>query len=129
MLIFKCESVLKFSCIVLSVIATCSIFINKQVSKKFAFADNKMTKLENMNGKAPSTGNPGGSQQGIHMKREVGLFEGVAIILGIIIGSGIFISPKGVVEQAKSVGLTLAVWSMTGILSMIGAVCYAELGK
>lgn len=41
--------------------------------------------------------------------------------------AGIFISPKGVLEDAHSVGLTITVWVSTGLLSMIGAVCYAEL--
>lgn len=67
-------------------------------------------------------------EEKVRMKKQLGLLEGVAIILGIIFGSGIFISPKGVIQEVESVGLSLIVWVLCGLLSMIGALCYAELG-
>ncbi|XP_055699328.1 Y+L amino acid transporter 2 [Phlebotomus papatasi] len=70
----------------------------------------------------------GGGQEKVQMKKQLGLLEGCAIILGIIIGSGVFVSPKGVIQEVNAVGTSLLIWVVCGLLSMIGALCYAELG-
>ncbi|XP_078582489.1 large neutral amino acids transporter small subunit 1-like [Branchiostoma floridae x Branchiostoma japonicum] len=64
----------------------------------------------------------------VRMKRELTLTNGVATTLSIIIGSGIFLSPKGVLRATGSVGLSLIVWSLSGLLSLLGALCYVEIG-
>ena len=64
----------------------------------------------------------------VELKPKMTLLNGCTVIVGSIIGSGIFVSPSGVLKNTGSVNMALLVWISSGIFSMIGAYCYAELG-
>jgi APA family basic amino acid/polyamine antiporter len=57
----------------------------------------------------------------------LGLHEAVAIIVGIVIGAGIFKAPALVASMAGSPGWMFGAWALGGVVSLIGALCYAEL--
>ncbi|XP_036366099.1 b(0,+)-type amino acid transporter 1-like [Octopus sinensis] len=67
----------------------------------------------------------------VHCKGEwelLALADSNFYIVGTMIGSGIFISPKGVLEASKSVGLTMIVWLGCGVITMLSSLSYVELG-
>ncbi len=67
-------------------------------------------------------------EEKVELKATMGLIQGCNVIIGCIIGSGIFIAPGGVLLGTGSINMALVVWCTCGVFSMIGAYCYAELG-
>lgn len=64
-----------------------------------------------------------------NFKREIGVFGGVSIIGGIMIGSGIFYLGSYVLKRSgMNAGLALLCWIIGGIITLFGGLCYAELG-
>src|ERR1700732_204586 len=57
----------------------------------------------------------------------LGLFDSTMIVAGSMIGSGIFIVSADIAHRVKSPGLLIAVWLVTGIMTLIGALSYGEL--
>ncbi|KAG9097510.1 hypothetical protein FS749_006129 [Ceratobasidium sp. UAMH 11750] len=60
--------------------------------------------------------------------KTIGLANGVALVVGAQIGSGIFSAPGIVVANTESVGASLVVWVVSALLAWTGASCFAELG-
>ena len=61
------------------------------------------------------------------LARRLGPFDATMIVMGGIIGSGIFINPYVVARQVHSVAAILAAWALGGVIALFGAFVYAEL--
>jgi APA family basic amino acid/polyamine antiporter len=61
-------------------------------------------------------------------KRALGPFDATMIVIGGIIGSGIFINPYIVAQRLNSAELVIGAWVAGAVIALIGALCYAELG-
>lgn len=66
--------------------------------------------------------------QGRELARDLKVSHAGAIVVGTIIGSGIFLVPKEMMQAAGSSGLVYLAWIVGGLLSFFGALTYAELG-
>jgi APA family basic amino acid/polyamine antiporter len=61
------------------------------------------------------------------LQRVLGLWSAVSIVIGTVIGSGVFLVPSTMIAQVGSVKILFAVWVVAGLLSLFGALTYAEL--
>ncbi len=62
------------------------------------------------------------------LRRDLGLFSCTLMVVGGIIGSGIFFTPSEVAQSLPTGGWILAVWALGGLVALAGALTYAELG-
>ncbi len=61
------------------------------------------------------------------LRRVLGLWAAVSVVIGTAIGSGIFLVPSDMVKAVGSPGMVFAVWIFGGVLTLFGALTYAEL--
>ncbi|MCG6538110.1 MAG: amino acid permease, partial [Syntrophales bacterium LBB04] len=60
-------------------------------------------------------------------RQTLSMIDGVALIVGVVVGTGIFKTPSLVAANSGDEGLFLLAWFFGGVISLIGALCYAEL--
>lgn len=66
--------------------------------------------------------------RGTLLKRTLRAYSSINLVVGTIIGSGIFLSPSPIIRDSGSIGLSLIVWAVCGLCTLLGALCYIELG-
>ncbi|KAK5108175.1 hypothetical protein LTR62_008706 [Meristemomyces frigidus] len=69
-----------------------------------------------------------GGQQSLERNKSLTFLNGLSLVIGLIIGSGIFSSPASVNSNVGSPGASLIIWVVCGLLAWTGAASYAELG-
>jgi APA family basic amino acid/polyamine antiporter len=74
-----------------------------------------------------SASNPTEQTTSTGLLRQVGLFDATMIVMGGIVGAGIFINPYVVAQQVHTPVMILGTWIIGGIVAMLGAFVYAEL--
>jgi APA family basic amino acid/polyamine antiporter len=62
------------------------------------------------------------------LRRELGLFSAALLVVGGIIGSGIFFTPAETARALPTAGWVLGIWTLGGVVALAGALTYAELG-
>ncbi len=72
---------------------------------------------------------PAGPAKDVAYARKIGLFSATMLVIGGIIGSGIFRNPAEVANRVKTPFLILLVWGMGAVIALIGAFIFAELGQ
>src|SRR5687767_9346121 len=62
------------------------------------------------------------------LRRELNLGQAASIVVGVVIGSGIFVAAHRTAQGVDGVLLLFAVWVGAGLLTLLGALTYAEFG-
>jgi basic amino acid/polyamine antiporter, APA family len=62
------------------------------------------------------------------LRRDLTLTHGIAIVVGITIGTGVFLKSAPMAQAVGSPLLVMAAWTVAGVVAMLGALCFAELG-
>lgn len=88
--------------------------------------NNHPANKSSMSAPAKNESAPPGSDTGLP-RRTLGLREAVALIVGIVIGAGIFKTPAIVAGITGHTGWMFGAWLLGGVISLVGALCYAEL--
>src|SRR5438876_6864591 len=73
------------------------------------------------------TESPSDHTDGPSLARRLGLFDATMIVMGGIIGAGIFVNPSVVAQRVDTPALVLCAWLIGGLIALIGAFVYAEL--
>ena len=71
----------------------------------------------------------GGAPASARLRKELNVFDAIVVVVGTVIGSGIFLLPSFVAAQLHSLAAVLLVWLVGGLLSLFGALSLAELGS
>lgn len=108
--------------------------VNGEVGEKLANESTSSESLDRSNSfdktQEPflSAEEKGEGSERIALKKSVSLLNGIGLIVGTVIGSGIFVSPTSILKESNSIGASLLVWLGCGVLALFGSLCYAELG-
>lgn len=70
---------------------------------------------------------PSSKHQPAGLIRGLGLLDATSLVIGSMIGSGIFIVSADVARQVGSPGLMITTWVVTAVITLIAAICYGEL--
>jgi APA family basic amino acid/polyamine antiporter len=62
------------------------------------------------------------------LRRALGRFDAIALVVGTVIGTGVFLKTTPMSQQLGSPGVVLMAWVAAGLLSLMGSLVYAELG-
>ncbi|MEZ6094025.1 MAG: amino acid permease [Pirellulaceae bacterium] len=68
------------------------------------------------------------SAGGVEFQRVLGLGSATAVVIGAIVGVGIFLTPGGIAQTTGSAQLALTAWILGGVIALFGALTFAELG-